>query len=286
MNNFIRIKIACTLCILCFCPAWALAQIEKNTQHTIVIGSFDYMQQEEEKTMPLGQILRKASKRILTKEMTQQHPQYAEAVGSSIISGFNRVKRLTVVDLINNLENDYYAEGVISNISTTTRLEKDKGNKTYYQANIGVTINLKEQATGRIFDSKKFTIVDNAQGWLSSSQSAIEYALTSLSQSISAYYDYVFPLRASIIESGEVKKDKQKTAYIDLGKTSRVNEGLRFGVFELKTIAGKEAQIEIGQVKIDQVLGDDLSLVRVTKGSKEIKAALDKGSKLVISTRY
>lgn len=285
MNNFIRIKIAWALCILCLYPAWALAQVEKNTNHTVVIGTFEYIHQEEKKTMPFGPI-RKVSQKIITKGMTLQHPQYVEAVCSSIISGFNRVQRLTVVDLINNLENDYYAEGVISNISTTTRLDKNKGGKTYYQANIGLSINLKEQATGKIINSKKFTIVDNAQGWLLSSKDAIEHALVSLSQEISDYYNYIFPLNASIIESGEVKKDKQKTAYIDLGKTSHVYEGMRFGVFELKTIAGKEAQIEIGQIKIDQVLGDELSLVRVTKGSKEIKAALDKGTKLVVSTHY
>lgn len=83
-----------------------------------------------------------------------------------------------------------------------------------------------------------------------------------------------------------MKKDKLKTAYIDLGRTSQVYEGLRLAVFKLKTIAGKEAKIEIGRVKIDEVLGDELSLVNVTKGSKEIKAVLDEGSTLVVSTRY
>lgn len=292
------IKFTCTLCLLCFCIAKTSAQVEKNRHYNVVIGSFAYNPPAEETPQEaIGKMIKKATRTFMTGQSlmagksTTHQPQYAESVCSSIESGFSKVRRLSVTSPMSEADTcDYFIDGVITNITTTTRIEpnadKNKPGTTYYRADIGVGINLKEGKTGKLFDSRQFTISDNAQGWLSSPENAIEHALSSLTSSVASYYNYVFPLKASIIESGEVKKDKQKTAYIDLGRTSRVNEGLRFGVFELKTIAGKEARIEIGQVKIEEVLGDELSLVRVTKGSKEIKAALDKGSTLVISTRY
>ena len=53
----------------------------------------------------------------------------------------------------------------------------------------------------------------------------------------------------------------------------------------VKEIAGKEARIEIGRLKVEEVLGEELSLCKVTKGEKDIKTALDNGSTLVVTVR-
>ena len=95
----------------------------------------------------------------------------------------------------------------------------------------------------------------------------------------------MFPLSASIIERGEIKKKKQKTVYIDLGSKFEAYKGQQFDIFSLKTIAGKEARIEIGRLKIDEVLGEDISLCKVTRGEEEVKEALDGGATLIVITR-
>lgn len=99
------------------------------------------------------------------------------------------------------------------------------------------------------------------------------------------YYNAIFPLHASIIEAGEVKKDKQKEVFIDLGAANGAYKGVQFDVFLVKTVAGKEARTMIGRLKIEEVQGDEISLCKVTKGSDKIKNALDQGQTLMITSR-
>ena len=95
----------------------------------------------------------------------------------------------------------------------------------------------------------------------------------------------MFPLRASIVEKGEAKKNKQKEVYIDLGAPDGVYKGLQFDVFLVKTIAGKEAKTMIGRLKIEEVEGDEISLCKVIKGADKIKTALDEDQTLLITSR-
>ena len=55
-------------------------------------------------------------------------------------------------------------------------------------------------------------------------------------------------------------------------------------VYSVKTIAGRYARKELGKLKIKEVMGDDISLCKVTGGGKNIKAALDEGQTVVAIT--
>ena len=55
-------------------------------------------------------------------------------------------------------------------------------------------------------------------------------------------------------------------------------------VYSVKTIAGRYARKELGKLKITDVMGDDISLCKVTSGGKNIKAALDEGQQVVAIT--
>ena len=60
---------------------------------------------------------------------------------------------------------------------------------------------------------------------------------------------------------------------------------MRFTVYVLGNVAGRETKKEIGRLKVNEVLGEDISLCKVQKGGKDIKAALDEGKQVVaIST--
>ncbi len=67
---------------------------------------------------------------------------------------------------------------------------------------------------------------------------------------MASLYNQMFPLRASIVEKGEAKKNKQKEVYIDLGAPDGVYKGLQFDVFLVKTIAGKEAKTMIAGLRL------------------------------------
>jgi len=89
-------------------------------------------------------------------------------------------------------------------------------------------------------------------------------------------------LEASIIEGAAAMKDKQKEVYIDLGSSEGAYIGLHMGVYTIKTIAGREAKSQIGKLKIEAVMGDNISRCKVQKGGKDIKAALDAGENLKV----
>lgn len=282
-------KFVCVLVALFFCSPFALAQDERNAHRRIAIGEFIYTPKEAKPTV--GSVLGEVATTLLSGQSTTQQPGYAEAVCSSIISGLNHVVRLDVVDRkYSEPGDDYFVEGVISNISTTTRIEpnpdKEKPDNTYYQAIIGVTVNFKDAKTGTVFDSHNFKISDTNYGWMSSAAKSVEYALGKLEEKVAAYYNLMFPLKASIIEAGEAKKDKQKTVYIDLGNSNQVYKGMQFKVYEVREIAGKQAEIELGRLKVEQVMGDELSLCVVKKGHKEIKSALEQGITLLVTSRF
>ena len=109
---------------------------------------------------------------------------------------------------------------------------------------------------------------------------AIRDAIGRLSGRVSSWLNKYRPIQANIIEGAAVKKDKQKEVYIDLGSSEGAFEGLHMGVYEIKTIAGREARSEVGKLRIEAVEGDDISRCKVQSGGKDIKAALDAGKKL------
>lgn len=266
----------------------ATGQVEKNVFYKVAIGDFIYTPKEEKNTVK--NTLATVANVLLTGQSTTQQTQYADAVRGSIVAGFGHVIRFNVVDNgSGNQDNDLVVDGIISNISTTSKTEpssvKGKPDNQYYRSLLSVSINLKDAQTDEIVDSQMFSITDSDGGWISSAEKAIAYSLERLTGKIMAHYNHMFPLNASIIESGEVKKDKQKTVYIDLGTAYGVYEGLQFDIFSIKTIAGKEASIEIGRLKIEKVLGEELSLCKVTKGNKEVKEALDNKVTLQITSR-
>ena len=92
----------------------------------------------------------------------------------------------------------------------------------------------------------------------------------------------IYPFSARIIERGTVKGEKQKELYIDLGAAHGVREGTHFDVYVIGSIGGKETRQEIGRLKVKEVKGDEVSLCKVTSGSKEVKAALDSNQQLLI----
>lgn len=264
------------------------SQVEKNVCYKIGVGHFSYTPKEEK--TGVGNVLGNVANVLLTGKSTRQQPQYADAVRAGVISGLGNVMRFRVVaGEFDSHEQTLLADGIISNISTTSKVEpskeKGKAGQEYFRALISVTVNLKDAATGEVVSSRVFSITDSDCSWMASAEKSIDYALGKLSDKIKNYFDGIYPLNASVVEAGESKKDKQKTVYIDLGSAYGVCEGMHFDVFSVKTIAGKEARIEIGRLKIDQVLGEELSLCKVSKGEKQIKTALDNGETLVLTSR-
>lgn len=147
----------------------------------------------------------------------------------------------------------WYVDGTVSNISTTTKC--------------------------------KITSSEYDLAWIETREGAINSALSTLASKVTRYFNRTLPLQANIVEGAHDKKDKQKEVYIDLGESTKgVSAGLHFGVYTTKMVAGKVAKKLIGKIKVAEVQGEELSLCKVQSGGKEIKAAIDTGEELLVTS--
>ncbi len=176
-------------------------------------------------------------------------------------------------------------DGTVNYISTTrelrTRSDKKEKIPEFY-AQIGLTLNLKDAASGNVINSQVFEVNKSSWSWFKSTDSAIKDALEGLRKKLVRYYNSAFPYSAHILERGTEKKDKQKELYIDLGASHGLQEGTHLAVYVIGSIGGKETRKQIGRLKVNAVEGDEVSLCKVVSGGKDIKAALDAGEQLLI----
>jgi hypothetical protein len=261
----------------------------ENALQNVSVMELDYTVKEAPKS-DLGTVV-SAVLDVLADQTTSEQPGYAEAVRASVITALGYVRRFQVTDgrqVAPTDETNIIVDGTINYISTTLemKLQPNKKDKIpQYYAQIGVTLNLKDAATGTVLNSQVFEVNKSGWAWVKSIDTAMKNALESLRGRVMKYYNTVYPYSANILERGTEKNDKQKELYIDLGSMHGLQEGTHFDVYVIGSIGGKETRKLIGRLKVRQIEGDEVSLCKVVSGKKEIKAALDAQQKiLIIST--
>lgn len=289
MRNYTFFKIAALLLVLLL-PQAIYAQSDRNAIFKVAVGEMEYTPKQGKETV--GSALGTISKAVLLGTVTTQRDNYASSVRASVLSGFGKVRRFHATEGqfkdggIKEGTHAFYVTGTINNISTTTELftPTDKSIKPYnvFKAQIEVVVHLKDVHDGHIVDTHTFYVNNNDLSWVKTEDKAMNEALIILSSKVTKHYNKLYPLSASIVEPGNVKKDKQKDVYIDLGSKDGAVKGMKLTVYSIKTIAGKEAQKELGAVKIVEVMGDDVSMCQVKSGAKEIKKALEEGETVVV----
>ena len=271
------------------------AQSSRNSFLKVAVGDIRYVDKAHSKKQNVGSILTDLATTAVTGKSTTQHDEYAPSVREAIVKALSDVTRFRVIDggfhldeLAGN-EEALYVDGTINSITGTSQVTpstvKDKPAEQAYKVLINVTLNLKDARTDEAVDSHIFSMTDSDISWMTTADKALNDAIDRLASRISEYYNHRYPLHGSIVERGEEKKDKQRTVYIDLGSGCRVGKGQQFNIYVLKRIAGREARQEIGRLKVEEVMGDDLSLCKVTRGEKEVKTALDQEKTLVVISR-
>lgn len=259
---------------------------DENALKNVNVGELSYTMKEEQKTN-LGTVVG-AVLDVLSDQQTTEQPGYVDAVRASVIAALGDVRRFVVTDGFQvqpNDETNILIDGVVNYISTTRelRLASNKKDKIpQFYAQISLTINLKDPATGTIINSQVFDVNRTGWSWYNSSDTAIKEALEGLRKKVEKYYNTAYPYTANILERGAEKKDKQKELYIDLGASHGMRTGTHFTVYILGSIGGKETRKQIGRLKVTSIEGDEVSLCKVSSGGKDIKAALDAQQKLLI----
>lgn len=266
--------------------AVAVSAQGENAMQNVSVMELSYTMKEGKKTgleTVVGAVLD-----VLADQTTTEEAGYKDALRASVIMALGNVRRFTVTDGMQVAPNDntnIIFDGTINYISVTRELKlaankKDKVPQFYSQ--IGLTLNMKDAATGTVLNSQVFEVNKSGWSWFNSTDTAIKSALETLRKRLEKYYNTAFPYTARILERGTEKKDKQKELYIDLGAMHGVQEGTHFDVYVIGSIGGKETRKQIGRLKVKSIEGDEVSLCKVVSGGKDLKAAIDAGKQLLI----
>ena len=259
---------------------------DENALKNVSVGELSYTIKEEEKTN-LGTVVG-AVLDVLSEQTTTEQPGYVDALRASVIAALGNVRRFVITDGFQvepNADTNILLDGVVNYFSTTRELRVPYGKKDkvpQFYAQISLTLNLKDPATGTVINSQVFEVNRTGWSWYNSSDTAIKEALEGLRNKVTRYYNTAYPYTANILERGVEKKDKQKELYIDLGASHGLKTGTHFTVYILGSIGGKETRKQIGRLKVTSIEGDEVSLCKVSSGGKDIKAALDAQQRLLI----
>ena len=264
-----------------------------NPIYKIQLGDITYEKGEASKKVTVGKVLGVVADVVEGRVTDIHNEEYIPLAANCVKEGLTHVRRLQTVDADEAEEISYLVTATLTDITASRKVKtydrKDsKGReytdtKTYYGAVVTVAMNFKNKQTGEITTS---TISGRCSEYslAKAADEAIRTALDELAENIYEYYNEAYPVRANIIERGTEKRDKTKEVYIDVGSRF-VDEDVHFDVFIVGQVAGRETRKYVGRIRVREALGDDISLCKVQKGGKDIKAAFDRGDAIVaIST--
>jgi len=279
------------LAALISCAISASAQVERNQVYSIYLGEVRYSNPTENmsSTNALGQIMRAAA----TGKATVQAPEFQEMVKTAVVRGLSNSYRYRLSERQAQFGDEsetgnFVADVNITNLaaSSETSSVKDKNGRTHisikYKGDVDVSITLIDVVSGDVFATPAFSTSGTSSSINASQEEAFRSGMGVLVNRISTWLNRTLPLQANIIEGNAVKKDKQKTVYIDLGNREGAYPGIHFGVYTVKMVAGREARQQIGKLKIESVQGEDISLCKVQSGGKDIKKAIEAGEQLLV----
>lgn len=264
-----------------------------NPVYKVQLTDITYQKNEVKKKVTVGKVLSVMADVVEGRVTDINNEEYIPLARNRVMEGLTHVRRLQVVEDSEASDTKYQVSAVLTDIAATRKVKaydrKDsKGReytetKTYYGAIASVALHFTNLQTGEVTTS---TLSGRCSEYslARSADEAIRSALDELSDNIYEYYNECYPIRANIIERGIEKKDKTKELYIDVGSRF-IGEDIHFDVFVVGQVAGRETRKQIGRIRVRETLGDDISLCKVQKGGKEIKAAFDRGDAIVaIST--
>lgn len=236
----------------------------------------------------------------------------ASMLRSKVIDGINAINRVNLIDVESEatlaleasrrnsemaLEDKTARAGVMKTLGanyaiygSVSKMDADyktSDSGSYYVGNIAYSLTVINLENGTVLGTKSFTYTGLTGNTGSSRNEAVVSTLNRVKQSMDNFVNEYFKLSGTIVEMKEANKkgDQAKSVYISLGSDSGMAKGQLLEVFEVKMIAGKEAEINVGNLKVDEVVAGDLSDCSVTKGGKEIMTAFKAGSELRIKTR-
>jgi len=119
-------------------------------------------------------------------------------------------------------------------------------------------------------------------------ENCISYIANSVSSTLSSLYPTEAPrpnVQGQVIKMDEVKKEKVKSLFIDLGFDHELGNKENLYVYRVFSVAGQVGEEEVGRLQVEKIQGGSLTLCEVKKGEREVFNAFQSGETLVVRSR-
>lgn len=154
-----------------------------------------------------------------------------------------------------------------------------------YKEKFMLRLDLIRTSDGVTISTRNYEETGSASGKEATQYSALENALINVPYEMGLFVENYFKVYGSILQVVSTGKNKAKTIYINLGYDDPIKEGIRFDVIEDGMTEGHYTKRKIGEVRITEIMGSDISLCKVNKGGETILAALNEGKTLKLISR-
>lgn len=239
---------------------------------------------------------------------------WAENLRSCVIEGISATERVELIDVDSNdllrIEEErrksgnvvagddmermkvmtgeganFLIQGTVTSI-VTERKTLDDGTP-YYAATCAYTLKVINPNNGKLVSTKTFK---HGGGILpvtgNNEEEAVSKVCKQAIKAIRALVEDAFKIQGTILEIASERRGKAEEVYISIGSDHGVGEDAFFSVCIERQIKDRTSQREIGQLKVKNVEGGDITLCEVKKGGEEIKNAFDAGQTIVVKSMH
>jgi hypothetical protein len=241
----------------------------------------------------------------VAKFTSEVNSKYSNSVAEKVVEIVTNTRRFTVVDRTsydkvkeelefqkteafldskNTAKQDavlaaqYMIVGNILKMSVYNMKNTD-GSTNGYKASVAFTLKVNTVETGTTTEAENFQT--SVSPLMLSPESAVNEALKSIEGTLSAYFIKTFPLTTKIRKVLTFKRESASTVLIAGGKSFGFKEGDKLTVEKNDLIDGKPYPVQIGNIKVTKIAGDDFSECTVTEGGKEIMTRFNAGETLM-----
>lgn len=177
---------------------------------------------------------------------------------------------------------DYIVEGSLGEMTFSKRENKITGRVEDY-AVVKYNLYMKDAMTGNQVSSES-----GESSWYAKTQEeAAQGALVVAESSLRSLINGGCKIHVKVLEATEFNKkgDKAEIISVDGGSSIGITRLLWFDIQIESEISGRKTYKTIGSANVKEVAGDDISLLNVRKGGKDIANALKEGKTVVVTSR-
>ena len=167
----------------------------------------------------------------------------------------------------------------------------------YYDCNISFSLDVLDVETGQVIysatlkpeDSFLNSVLKSSLGANSTPAKAFDNSLIRMQKYIDAFIENYFPIHTQILEIVEIKKEEAKEVLLNVGTQTGTQKNDKYSVIEITTyevgVKSIKREIEIGELKVTDVQGAEISSAKVTKGGEAILEKFQSNAKLLCKSK-